>query len=271
MESCFFKDIPAMKSIFKWATRSLGTRLLVSILLLGTFILTGVGATSYYTTHTALVEQAQIQAQTHAQESRLAIEKEFATYAIVPEAIATGHTQKVSDQERLAELHDDLPPLLSRLPAANGAYIFFEKQAIGKRDYATVWYHRDGQVIKQMVFNAPGEEGYDPSKPIYDYHTYDWYKIAIGATETMWSEPYFDEGGTNKAQVSATYPVMVDGKMIGVAGLDMVLDDIEQIVNKVNPTENSYAILVDRNGRFIANPHSQETQLKQTIVEFAQV
>jgi methyl-accepting chemotaxis protein len=258
-----------MRSPVTWIARSLGVRLLVLVLLLGTIILAGVGVTSYLTTQSSLVEQAYAQVKVLTERSSLAIEKEFARYEIIPEAIAANHTQPASDEARLAELHDDLPPLLARLPAANGVYIFFEKQAIKGRDYATVWYHRSGQQIEQMKFNAPGEEGYDPSKPIYEYHAQGWYKQAIGATHTVWSDPYFDTGGTNQAQVSATYPVMVNGKMIGVGGLDVVLNDIQQIVNTVRPTEQSYAVLVDRNGTFIANPHWPDSLLKQKIVDLA--
>ena len=259
-----------MQRWFSWITRRLGTRLLVSVLALGAVIQIGTGVVSYTTTQSALVTQARIHAQTLAERSGLAIQEQFAPYNIIPELIAASHERPMPDAVRMANLNGELPRLLLRLPAANGVYIFFAKQGIKGHDYATVWYNRDDQQrIKHNVFNAPGEDGYDPSKPIYDYHTYDWYKQAIGAQKTVWSDPYIDSGGTEKAQVSATYPVMVDGAMIGVSGLDVVLTDIQAIVNAVKPTERSYAILVDRTGTFIANPMAPETILTKKISAYA--
>ena len=100
----------------------------------------------------------------------------------------------------------------------------------------------------------------------YDYHDpkYEWYAGAKQTGRMYVTEPYFDEGGSNVTMVSVTVPVKTpDEKFIGVAGADMSLDLIREIVAGIESEfefvdhsvgrDAEYAFLASRQGRVVAH------------------
>ncbi|HEU4329368.1 MAG TPA: methyl-accepting chemotaxis protein [Roseiflexaceae bacterium] len=247
---------------------NLATRLLVPILLVGTLIVVVIALTGYLTTRGALADAGQAQARTLAERASLAIDNDLSTLAMVPQIIAASELRSPSRAGTLEQYDRMLRNVLERLPIALNTYIFFEKQAIAGRDYAEVWYRRENGVIAPAYSNFPGEQGYDPTKELYDYHATEWYMTGRGAQKTVWMAPYFD-AAANAVLVSAVTRVERDGALIGVAGVDLSLETTRQIVQNVQPTANSYAVLVDNNGRFLANPSAQELELTKTIADQA--
>src|SRR5436190_10088229 len=71
--------------------------------------------------------------------------------------------------------------------------------------------------------------------------------------------------------VSGLTPIMNNGTLIGVAGVDLDLKEVQNIVEAVRPTPNSYAFLVTRKGTFVANPNWPDSVLKQTIGDLAKL
>ncbi len=248
----------------------LATRLLVPILLVGALIVAALALTGYLTTRGALTQAGQAQARTLAERAALAIDGDLSALAIAPQIIAASELRSPTRAGMLGQYDRMLRDVLERLPIALNAYIFFEKQAVPGRDYAEVWYRRENGVVAPAYSNFPGEQGYNPAKELYDYHTTEWYMTGRGAHRTVWMAPYFD-AAANAVLVSAITRVERDGALIGVAGVDLSLETTRRIVQNVQPTENSYAVLVDTDGRFLANPAAQELELTQTIADQASV
>src|SRR3712207_9510759 len=98
-------------------------------------------------------------------------------------------------------------------------------------------------MIAPFYSNIPGNPGYDPSQEVYAYETEDWYAQPVQAGRTIWTDPYVDSE-SDIGMVSATTPVTVDGKLLGVTGVDISLEAIQQLVAKIQPTTNSYAMVV---------------------------
>ena len=71
----------------------------------------------------------------------------------------------------------------------------------------------------------------------YDFHdaTQDWYNGAKIRKGTHVTQPYFDEGGSDIDMISITRPVYNRlGNFIGVAGVDVALDEMRKIVRKIH-------------------------------------
>jgi len=92
----------------------------------------------------------------------------------------------------------------------------------------------------------------------YDYFNIDWYKIPRALETSMWSEPYFDEGGGNI--VMATYSVPFysgegkDRKVAGIVTADISLEWLQKLVGSVSILKSGYAFIISRNGVFVAHP-----------------
>lgn len=93
-------------------------------------------------------------------------------------------------------------------------------------------------------------EGYDPSKQ-------GWFKQAAEKPDqVVWTDPYIDEA-TKKMIVSATKAIVKDGKVIGVAGLDLKLSSIQTYINEQEIPYKGTAFLVDGTGTLLAHPTEQ--------------
>ncbi|MDM5297695.1 methyl-accepting chemotaxis protein [Bacillus pumilus] len=93
-------------------------------------------------------------------------------------------------------------------------------------------------------------EGYDPSKR-------DWYiQSAEKPDEVRWTEPYIDKA-TNETVVSATKAIVRNGKVVGVAGLDLKLSSIQSFIKGQKIPHMGSAFLVDGTGIILAHPTEQ--------------
>lgn len=71
--------------------------------------------------------------------------------------------------------------------------------------------------------------------------------------QTVWTPPYMDPAGQG-AMVTASTPIYDGDEFRGVIGIDVLLTSMIEQLGRLKPTENSYAFLVDQNGRLVAAP-----------------
>jgi len=99
--------------------------------------------------------------------------------------------------------------------------------------------------------DATTPEGYDP-------RARGWYKAAVEAGETIVTDPYWDVL-TNQMCGTIACPIYIDGKLIGVVGIDMTLQTVTDLTNSINYDDNVYGFLVDSSQNYVA--HKNETYL----------
>jgi len=63
----------------------------------------------------------------------------------------------------------------------------------------------------------------------YDYRKEDWYTYAVNQGKDFFIKPYIDEG-TGNMVISIVSPIKENGKTIGVAGIDIGLDKVSEMV-----------------------------------------
>ena len=92
-------------------------------------------------------------------------------------------------------------------------------------------------------------------EPLVDMETSLYYQgckdlfLETGEPRPMVTEPYVYEG---KMIVEQTYPILVDGRFVGIAGVDRALSDIEAFLQDIRAREGVDVFLVSRAGRFVA-------------------
>ena len=99
----------------------------------------------------------------------------------------------------------------------------------------------------------------------YDYPTLDWYQIPKLLGRACWSEPYYDDGGGGQRMSTYSTPLRDDdGNIIGILTADISLEWLSDMVTSIKPYEESYTMMIGRNGAYIAHPDSAKV-LNETI------
>ena len=168
--------------------------------------------------------------------------------------LSTSTRQQVFGKTPDPQMIDYLRSLLERIPQdeAYGLYIAYEDMHYTDKG-SMPWIDRK---------SFPEEATLQ-----YDYHDpkQEWYFGAKTNRTMHITEPYFDAGGSDITMVSITHPVITkDNHFVGVAGIDLSLLQIQNIVQKIensfasfsNESEATlgFAYLVSREGNLITHP-----------------
>lgn len=78
------------------------------------------------------------------------------------------------------------------------------------------------------------------------------------------TEPYVYEG---KMIVEQTYPIIRNGKFVGIAGVDRALDDIDKLLEEIKQKTGRDLFLISRNGGFISSTIQSEQLKTKKIIE----
>jgi len=104
------------------------------------------------------------------------------------------------------------------------------------------WVRRDGQ-----IYLEPEADGSDFEQAYYTE------PMASGAPVVV--EPYEENiGGGKVAMTSVAYPVRANGRIIGVAGLDITLANLSQRLAAMKPLGTGRVTLVSNKGVWVAHP-----------------
>ncbi len=87
------------------------------------------------------------------------------------------------------------------------------------------------------------------------YDTLIFYDIPKRTRRTTLFDPYyFKVSGADSLLISLIVPILKDGQFLGIAGADISLNEIRNIVNQIGKTEEGTAELIGANGMYIAHP-----------------
>ncbi|MGE4193781.1 MAG: SpoIIE family protein phosphatase [Pseudodesulfovibrio sp.] len=154
--------------------------------------------------------------------------------------------------------------VLANNPEIYGMAIAFEPYFL-ERDklYFAPYYFRSGG---RIGFTMLGDAH-------YRYFYMDWYQIPKELGQSVWTEPYFDEGGGGV--IMATYAVpfyrTVEGRSVfaGVVTADISLEWLQKMVGSIRLFDTGYAFLLSRHGTFITHP-DDNLVMNQTVFSLAE-
>ena len=105
-----------------------------------------------------------------------------------------------------------------------------------------------GRFLPWFFTNKEGKKGIEPLK---EMETSEYYMTPKRTRQEFVTDPY-DYFGFYI--LSAAVPVIVDGTLIGVAGVDLEVNLFDKILAGQNPYETGYFYLVNKNGFFLWHP-----------------
>jgi len=92
----------------------------------------------------------------------------------------------------------------------------------------------------------------------YRYRNMDWYQLPTELKQTIWTEPYFDEGGGDILMTTCSVPFFhgagAERRVAGVVTADVSLEWLKRLVASVNVLETGYAYLITRTGTYVTHP-----------------
>ena len=85
--------------------------------------------------------------------------------------------------------------------------------------------------------------------PLVDYESSAYYTLPKQTRESEIIEPYLYEGMLLTSYVS---PILRDGEFVGIAGLDVGLDQMDEIISDIQILDSGYAVMMSNTGIFIS-------------------
>jgi sigma-B regulation protein RsbU (phosphoserine phosphatase) len=155
-------------------------------------------------------------------------------------------------------VNDVIQQTLSNNPNVYGSTVAFlpDKTHIGL--YAPYYY----QTPKGLKYQDLATES-------YNYPEKDWFSLPIKNNKGMWSKPYYDEGGGDILMITYSAPIHRKDDLIGIATVDISLDDIVKRTRKLTIGGKGFAFILTADGYFIAHPEMAELS-NQTITQIAE-
>ncbi|NJE02474.1 cache domain-containing protein, partial [Thermococcus sp. JdF3] len=100
--------------------------------------------------------------------------------------------------------------------------------------------------------DEPLPEGYDPrQRP--------WYQEAVAKNGPVWTEPYKD-ASTGKWIVTYSEPIYVNGKLVGVIGVDVFVSTLIEQSKEIKIGQSGYIAIINRDGTIIVHPNESLVQ-----------
>ena len=179
--------------------------------------------------------------------------------------------ENVSLQGRRDFMNFLLRNYIEECPDYVGVWAAFEPNALDGRDAAFVntagtdstgrfisyWNNAGGKVAVEALtdYDNPGDAG------AYYHTTFKSGKDAI-------VEPYFyDTSGRQILITSVTVPIKRGGRVIGVAGIDLELTQIQELASEVKPFGTGFSAIFSNGGLIVAHPDSSRLGKKAQDTE----
>ncbi|GAA0399524.1 methyl-accepting chemotaxis protein [Brevundimonas terrae] len=171
------------------------------------------------------------------------------------EMIGKAHESGLRDRAMVMAM---MKPAASATPLVMGSWFIAAPNAFDGRDAALAgrldlgsssagnflpyWVNDGGTITMQ-----PLDTGSDYEQP--------YYTQAFSSGKPVIVEPYaYEVSGKSVLMTSVAYPVLSGGKIIGVAGLDLSLDDISTLLGDMKPLGSGQVMLMSSAGNWVSHP-----------------
>ncbi|AKB57966.1 histidine kinase dimerization/phosphoacceptor domain -containing protein [Methanosarcina barkeri] len=157
-----------------------------------------------------------------------------------------------------------LENILEKNPNLIGVYVGYEPNAFDGKD---------AEYINASGHDATGRfvpycnkiKGPMTIEPLVHYDFSDYYQLPKAREEDVLTEPYFYEG---IFMVSYDSPIFKNGEFVGIAGVDVPLDYMDDVLSKVKAFDTGYAFMVSNTGVLLSHPTRKDWIGKKSLYDF---
>lgn len=163
------------------------------------------------------------------------------------------------------EVNAMLEELLLENPDLLAVYVAFEPSAFDGQDSefinADAAHDETGRFIP--YWNKIGGEMF--VEPLVDYDTLDYYQLTKQLKQEIITEPYLYQGALI---VSYDAPIVKDGEFIGIGGVDVELNYVDETVSSVKAFDTGYLFMVSNTGVLLSHPTRKDWIGLRSMTEF---
>ena len=237
----------------------ISTRIIITTSVATTIL---IAALVYYitnTSHKILEKEIESKISVLALEASQNIEAElnYAMSSTRSNALLFSTAKQLPVNERRNYLNNQLKIILQHNPQFFAVSTCWEPNALDNLDneyinnplsdntgrFIPYWYRKNNE-----LFNEPLK---DYEVPVIG----DWYLITRKLNNETLSEPYNYVAGTDTVlMVTTTCPIQIDNKFAGVTTTDISLEKINEIIKKIKPNNEGFAILITNQGIMASHP-----------------
>ena len=145
--------------------------------------------------------------------------------AIGERVLAAVDRERAMTAAALTELVEPLAATpLSEHPVVGAGFVVTPGW-LADRDLYLAWWQGDER-------QPLAERGVPIGHHVFDYTRHEWFQTPLRTGGRHVTGPYVDYVCTDEYVLTATRPVLVDGRMVGVAGADTRLETFEQLMRE---------------------------------------
>lgn len=186
----------------------------------------------------------------------------FEDIAMAVELLQTNLEQQVIDIEQIKDekrreelsrtMETQMKESMELLPDIEQMYLRYSVELAGTK--AELLYARveDGKIIERDPLDLA-------SYASADMQHVGWYYAVIRNGKAMWLDPYEDVG-MQKEIISFVSPVYIGDTFLGLIGVDITIERLEELVSNMKIGEHGYALIYDKSGNSLwkAKKESEE-------------
>lgn len=175
--------------------------------------------------------------------------KEFDVVFETSAKVAEGIAISVSTMENLNK--KDIEKVISNTLKKNrsifGSTVALIPDATNLGNFAPYYYNNGNKLVSKSLTTKD-----------YNYTNQEWFTTPIKNNKGTWSDAYMDTGGGNIIMTTYSEPIHYKGKTIGVATIDISIQNLVNKVRKLTISGEGYAFMVTKDGRLIAYPRRSD-------------
>jgi methyl-accepting chemotaxis protein len=93
--------------------------------------------------------------------------------------------------------------------------------------------------------------------PLSDYQSADYYQKARRSGSETVLEPFtYEVEGEDVLMTTLAVPISVNGRVLGVAGVDMSLEAFSSMLSRLDLSGDGYLAIISQNGQFVGHPNA---------------
>ena len=240
--------------------KKISRKIIIAIVLCSSILTLSVGLISMYRSSQLLKNDAKnnlvLQAKVESTKlNQTALMVENAVNNMSTSVSAISDISKMHDAKYIGQYQTTLEQIIKKFgedtSGAEGAYFYVNPDLTG--GVYGAWYaETNGTDFEKQPLGTISDfnNKEDPGMAFY----YDAFK----AGKAIWFEPYMDPD-LKISIITYSKPVYLQGKLIGVAAMDIKFDSFRSVVNNVKIYNTGYAFLLDKNFNFLANKNYNNT------------
>ncbi|SDG08808.1 Two-component sensor histidine kinase, contains HisKA and HATPase domains [Methanolobus vulcani] len=167
------------------------------------------------------------------------------------------------DSMNREEANNMLYNLLVEHPHLLGTYVAYEPDAFDGNDNLYV-NSQGSDATGRFIPYWNKIKGPINLDPLLNYDTLDYYQLPKRTEAEVITEPYYYEGLFIVSYVS---PIMKDGEFIGIGGVDVSLNYLDEEISEVKAFDTGYAFMTGNTGIFLSHPTNKEWIGKKTLYD----